>query len=172
MCLTLQLVPHLPESHPPESMQPLQPLQSPANPSSLEVRQLKLFQKMMIQWQNPMGLKIFIFIKAFHFCTSVLTPCTDKSMSEWSCQTDRECSIAQYMAIQICKKKVQALSGMLWCLCLTSEDLSVISCLQVYSVWVAWQRCGPGCGGRHHCKQRRLHPACFWMCKLCGAYTI
>lgn len=50
MCLTLQLVPHLPESHPPESMQPLQPLQSPANPSSLEVRQLKVFQKMMIQW--------------------------------------------------------------------------------------------------------------------------
>lgn len=63
MCLTLQLVPHLPESHPPESMQPLQPLQSPANASSLEVRQLKLFQKMMIQWQNP----LFPMVLNFYF---------------------------------------------------------------------------------------------------------
>ena len=44
MCLTLQLVPHLPEPHPPEPLQPLQPLQPPANPSSLEVTPLKRFQ--------------------------------------------------------------------------------------------------------------------------------
>lgn len=51
-------------------------------------------------------------------------------------------------------RSLWGLSCGLWFFCLTSEDLSFIGCLLVYSMWVAWQRWSPGrCGGRQHCKQ-------------------